>query len=268
MSARLALHLRAVEQQHATPLLQDPDAQTWAARLPLRPTRRPVIHAADPASLTASRVAVCIRARVFDDWCRLALADRPDTHIIELGCGLSTRRRRLDLPPDRWLGVDRTDLGPLLSELDPAARFHAADLAQPLALRKLIAQSGERAPEPGPAPPRPTLLIAEGLLMYLDPASQRRLIRQLATLWPGAVLCFDAYRRPAPRLTAFHDAAKHLAPHERLRSTRPRSTHLRYLQTLCLADLPEARARLPRLHRLPLLRQLFTLNRARLTPPS
>ncbi len=102
--------------------------------------------------------------------------------------------------------------------------------------------------------------------MYLPPDVLSRLIRDLARQFTGATLLFDAYRFPARQLLRFHDTLPQL-PDEPLRSTFPRSPYLRIEESLALRDVPGVRGRLPRLHRLPAVGRLYSLNRATLIDP-
>jgi O-methyltransferase involved in polyketide biosynthesis len=143
------------------------------------------------------------------------------TQVVELGAGLSTRPWRLHLPASlKWFDVDRQDvidakedvllgLGAEVEIMSPMRRSHSnnallerqigsltgtnhnhraveyplrcdermsvtADLGHPSWMRSLL--------EAGFDPNKPTVWIAEGLLMYLEPARVDALLKELAAI--------------------------------------------------------------------------------------
>jgi O-methyltransferase involved in polyketide biosynthesis len=126
-----------------------------------------------------------LRSRVFDDAVRRFQADCPGGTVIALGDGLETTFWRTDDGRQRWLSVD----------LPETASVRRALLGQETR-RRIWAGSaldagwmGEVADSPG------VLVIAQGLLMYLDPADVRGLFDRLAQRFPAAGFVFDT----APR---------------------------------------------------------------------
>ena len=143
------------------------------------------------------------------------------SQVVELGAGLSTRPWRLHLPASlKWFDVDRQDVidakedlllghGAEVEIMSPMRRSHSknallerqigsltgtnhnhraveyplrceermavtADLSHPSWMRSLL--------EAGFDPNKPTVWIAEGLLMYLDPARVDALLKELAAV--------------------------------------------------------------------------------------
>ena len=143
------------------------------------------------------------------------------SQVVELGAGLSTRPWRLHLPASlKWFDVDRQDVidakedlllghGAEVEIMSPMRRSHsnnallerqigsltgtnhnhraveyplrceermsvAADLGHPSWVRSLM--------EAGFDPNKPTVWIAEGLLMYLEPARVDALLKELAAI--------------------------------------------------------------------------------------
>lgn len=248
-TAVAALWGRAVEQAHEQPLLHDPAAAAWLEALGL-----------DTSSLsraTATRVAVCARARVIDDWVTAWSAEHANGVVVELGIGFSTRAQRLaHLGPD-FLGVDREDPLRRREALDssPKQETLAADLAQPESVDFLRDRIGSR----------PACFIAEGLLMFLDRSRVEPLLSRLATAFPGEAFIFDAYAPPARLLQRFHDSLRRLG--EPLRSTFTLSPHLKIIESRTLRDQPDAFARLPWVYRLPGVHRLHATRLAVLTTP-
>ncbi len=160
-TARWVAHHRAIESARSDALFHDP----FAARLAgvegaaIAAGAAPAAGGGDGWYLTA-RTVLLDRA-VLD-----AVADEC-TRVVNLGAGLDTRPYRLDLPADlEWIEVD---LPAILAEKDaalagetPRCRLRRVplDLADSDALTAVL---------PAGANPR-TLVLAEGLIMYLSPA--------------------------------------------------------------------------------------------------
>ncbi|MFG6195742.1 class I SAM-dependent methyltransferase [Nonomuraea sp. JJY05] len=128
-------------------------------------------------------VSVALRARFIDRWAAEFLAAHPETTVLHLGCGLDTRVHRLDPPPTvRWYDVDYPDVIELRRRLFPERPGH-----------RLI---GSSVTEPGwleQVPDHaPVLVVAEGLLYYLDPGQGRALIRAIVDRFPAGRFVFDA----------------------------------------------------------------------------
>lgn len=150
------------------------------------------------------------------------------SQVVELGAGLSTRPWRLHLPASlKWFDVDRQDVidikedllinhGAEVDIMSPMRRSHSknallerqigslagtnhnhkaveyplrceertsvpVDVGQPSWIRSLL--------EAGFDPNKPTVWIAEGLLMYLNPARVDELLKELVTISaPGSSL--------------------------------------------------------------------------------
>jgi len=112
------------------------------------------------------RFGVGVRSRFLDE---LILETVPQVAtVLSVGCGLDTRPWRLDLSPDlRWIEVDFDDMlnykDSLLSEEKPRCRRErlTTDVNDPVQRQAMFNLAGSS----------PTLMITEGLLMYLPAAS-------------------------------------------------------------------------------------------------
>lgn len=87
-----------------------------------------------------------------------------------LGCGLDSRYERLGSPELDWINLDFPEVIALRKQLFES-RQNVKELAMSALDPKLLDQ---------PDPQRPTLFVAEGLLMYLPRAQIRQLFRMLA----------------------------------------------------------------------------------------
>jgi O-methyltransferase involved in polyketide biosynthesis len=156
----------------------DPAAESIAARL--------VFHGA-PA-MRAHRVAVrgtIVRTQIFDEVARAFVIEHPGGTVLTLGAGLCTRRARLGTANGTatWIDVDLPAVAALRRAVFPDAAVVAGDLA---AIGFLDGVLGALPPD------RPCLVIAEGVLMFLEPAGAAAVFAALHTRLPvGSQLVFD-----------------------------------------------------------------------------
>jgi O-methyltransferase involved in polyketide biosynthesis len=130
--------------------------------------------------------SVTTRSAHFDNWVRQFLSVHPAAIVLHLGCGLDSRYYRLDPGPEvDWYDVDYPDVADLRRQLFPP-REHchviAASVTDPAWLADVPAD-------------RPTLMIGEGLTMYLTEADGVELLRRIVEHAPSGELQFDAFSR-------------------------------------------------------------------------
>jgi O-methyltransferase involved in polyketide biosynthesis len=139
----------------------------------------------DPVGSLAARAAEIDRA--LRSW----LKHHPDGCVVSLGEGLETQGRRVDNGRLRWLSVDLPDAIRLRERfLAPTHRFcHiAASALDPVWMDAVDPQSD-------------VFIIAQGLLMYLEPETVRRLFTSIADRFPAMEMLFDAVPRWFSHLT-------------------------------------------------------------------
>ncbi|MEB4209116.1 class I SAM-dependent methyltransferase [Mycobacterium sp. 94-17] len=132
--------------------------------------------------------SVTTRTAHFDSWVRQFLAAHPSATVLHVGCGLDGRYFRLRPGPQvQWYDVDYPDVAGLCTQLYPATenrRVIAASVTDPA----WIAQIPDD---------RPTLMIAEGLTMYLDQPQGIAMLRRIVDRFESGELQFDAFNRLA-----------------------------------------------------------------------
>lgn len=154
---------RAADARSRWPILGDTSAIALADR---------VDHPSRDLDVDPMLVAVtCSRARWLDERARRFLAGHPDATVVQLGCGLDTRQQRLAPGPQvRWFEVDQPDVIELRRRV----------LQPPVGVELIATDVTDLAWLAALPCDRPTLVVAEGLSMYLDPDRGRALLRQLA----------------------------------------------------------------------------------------
>ena len=129
---------------------------------------------------------IALRSAHFDNWTRQFLAAHPRANVVHLGCGLDSRAFRVDPGPDvEWFDVDHPQVIALREQIYPIRDHYqliAASVTDPDWLAQVPAD-------------RPTLLLGEGLTMYLTESDGLALLRRAVARFPSGELQFDAFSR-------------------------------------------------------------------------
>ncbi|THK34797.1 class I SAM-dependent methyltransferase [Ensifer sp. MPMI2T] len=131
-------------------------------------------------------IAIAMRAYLLDRWTEAFLDRHPDATVLHLGCGLDSRVFRLDpQPPVRWFDVDFPDVIALRRRLYPD-RENYAMIEASITSEPWLCQC--------PAD-RPAMIVAEGVLPYLEQDRVPQLLHRLVGHFPLGEFAFDAYSR-------------------------------------------------------------------------
>jgi methyltransferase (TIGR00027 family) len=173
----VTLYLRAYESHSPRPILGDDAAAAAVDRIDYDFKR---IHR---TSLPASnQYQVTLRAKQLDDWCADFLRRHPDAVVVHLGCGLDSRAFRLELSPSvLWFDIDQPSVIELRRRLyDDTEHYRmiGSSVTDPQWLDDI--PTG-----------RPTLVVAEGLLMYLSEAEVRLLLERMTDRFDCGEMLFD-----------------------------------------------------------------------------
>ena len=129
--------------------------------------------------------SLAARAIEIDRALRSWLARHPEEIIVSLGEGLETQSRRVDNGRMRWVTVDLPDAIRLRERfLVPTPRFRhiAASALDPVWMDAVDPSSG-------------IFIVAQGLLMYLEPERVHQLFAGIAERFPNSELVFDTIPR-------------------------------------------------------------------------
>jgi O-methyltransferase involved in polyketide biosynthesis len=176
-----SLHNRACEAKRDDGILVDPDSVTIHTAMDYDFAR----HFGEPGG------SLAMRAAAIDGALRLWLETHPDGLVVSLGEGLETQARRVDNGRMRWLSVD----------LPEAIRLRERFLPQTDRFRHLSISALDAAWMDAVDASSGVIIVAQGLLMYLDAASVRALLSAIAERFPGADLIFDVVPPWFSRLT-------------------------------------------------------------------
>jgi O-methyltransferase involved in polyketide biosynthesis len=135
--------------------------------------------------------SLAARAAAIDDVLRRYLERHPDGCIVSLGEGLETQARRVDNGRMKWCSVDLPAAISLRERFLPATdrfRHVSASVVDPAWMDAVDDSSG-------------VCIVAQGLLMYLEPDLVSRLFCSIARRFPCAEIVFDTIPRWFSELT-------------------------------------------------------------------
>lgn len=128
--------------------------------------------------------SVTLRSAHFDEWTRQFLAANPEAVVLHLGCGLDSRFFRVQPGSAvEWYDIDYPDVARLRERFYPASPGNhviAASVTDPAWLAEIPYD-------------RPTLMVAEGLTMYLTEDDGTALMRRIVDRFPSGELQFDVF---------------------------------------------------------------------------
>jgi len=172
------LYAKALDAEFPNPILGDRYAKEAVERIDYD-WKHTTITARNAASVTT-------RTAHLDTWARQFLAVHTKAVVLHVGCGLDGRYFRLRPGPEvDWYDIDYPEVAALRSKLYPGSghyRVLAASVTDPAWLARI--------PDD-----RPTLMIGEGLTMYLSEQDGVGLLRRVVDRFPSGELQFDAFNR-------------------------------------------------------------------------
>lgn len=176
-TALLTLRARADEHRRPSPLFNDPWAAAWSDKLPWPPELSRWYN-------SFAQAKTAIRAHQIDQLILHLTAGEPAA-VVELGCGFSTRSRRLERSSLHWYHLD-------LPEVMARRQALGADDVNPLATSVLSSEWISTVQEKLLSP---LVLVAEGLWYYLPKDQVDTLFLELTAQLPGAYVIFDLVGR-------------------------------------------------------------------------
>lgn len=181
------LYLKALDADFAVPVLGDAFAKDAIERLD---------YDWDSIGITGRWAPlVTVRTALFDIWARQFLAVNPAATVVHLGCGLDSRVFRLDPGTDvQWYDVDFPAVIGLREQIYPSRPGY-----------QLIPTSATDQSWLDQIPrDRPTLLLAEGISMYLQEHEGVALLRNVVHRFGSGELQIDFYNWLAIRSQKAH----------------------------------------------------------------
>ncbi len=135
------------------------------------------------------------RAKKMDDIVRVFLKEHQDGVVLHLGCGLDSRFWRVDNGKTRWYYLD---LPPVIALRKKFYESHDRYTLIASSVTDLAWIEGIHAGSSS------VLVVAEGLLMYLEEADVRALFLTLRRAFPGCRIVADAFSTLAAKSASRH----------------------------------------------------------------
>jgi O-methyltransferase involved in polyketide biosynthesis len=172
----IALYARAIECEQRSPLLNDETAVRMVEQIDYDFSR----YKLDRHDQVTTIMRVCEFDRLTQDF----LARRPNSVIVNIGCGLDTRFERVDNGLVEWYDMDLAEVIEFRSQLvPPAERCHSLGYSVfENTWWELVKEH----------PGRSTLFLAEGVLPYFAETQIKALFLQLRDNFPSCELVCDA----------------------------------------------------------------------------
>jgi O-methyltransferase involved in polyketide biosynthesis len=188
----ITLYCRAMENRKENPILKDAFAGDILQHIDYDFSKLAVRK--------ADQFSAVVRAKQLDVWTEGFLADHPGATVLHLACGLDSRVFRVNPSSNvRWLDVDYPEVIALRERLYPKLDGDYQMIGSSVNEMDWL--------EHIPAD-RPTLILAEGLTMYLSEQQVRELFERLIDHFPGGELMFDAYTLFGTRMARKHHSIK------------------------------------------------------------
>ena len=178
----MTLSGRAIQSQWKKPILRDPWAEDAMRHIDYDLSKQLTGVAAWSMWKDIGPAIIATRAATFDQLTIRFLADHPDAVVLQVGCGMDSRAFRVNPPAGaEWFDVDYPDVIDLRRQLFPTQdSYHmiGAPLDDLLWLDDVPRE-------------RPGLMIAEGVLHYLNETDVKALLNALVAHFPSGQLIFD-----------------------------------------------------------------------------
>jgi O-methyltransferase involved in polyketide biosynthesis len=135
------------------------------------------------ASPITSKTMV-LRARQLDRWTADFLAAHESATVLHVACGLDSRAHRVEWGAGvRWIDIDLPDVVELRQKLIPSPEGDYTLVGGSILDDAVLSSIPND---------RPTVVVMEGLTMYLQPSEGEDLIRKLCERFPSGDLMFDS----------------------------------------------------------------------------
>ena len=174
------------------------------------------------------KVGIALRAHIFDGYARDFLARHHEATVLHLGCGLDSRVFRIDPPPAvHWFDVDYPDVVELRRRLYPSRDGYTlvgTSVTDPAWLDGIPSD-------------RPTLILAEGLLMYIDGDEVHALIDRLLARFRSGEIAFDCFSRSGLNLVQRHRSVRATGAVLRWSVENPREVEAAHPRLVLTGDL-------------------------------
>lgn len=141
-----------------------------------------------------------VRALIIDELCNKYILDNPNTTVIHLGCGLDSRCLRVKQEYSNWYDIDYQNVIDIRKEfynLNSKYKMIGCSVTDSKWLEEIKLSDN-------------TLIIAEGLTMYLSEDEIESLIKNIKLKIGSSHLIFDAYSKKAVKASKIKNPVKQM----------------------------------------------------------
>lgn len=192
----ITLRIRAIETKRPDAAIIDPYATEILEQIEFEESPKNKVS-------EASQTGTIIRTIILDEIINDFLHQHPQGCIVNLGCGLDARCKRLSLNDCQWFDIDveeTIEIRKLFFEETPFCKMIAKSMFD-YSWMDTIPKD------------QPTLFISEGVMMYFEEKDIRALFCEIAKQFKSAEIAFDTISRWAVRNYKLHpDVKKYNAP--------------------------------------------------------
>ncbi len=187
-----------------------------------------------------SQVGCCLRAKWIDDETLSFIDNNSPCQVIQLGAGIDDRFRRLGMPKGvkYWYDLDLEEVAEMRREVIPEVERNeiiSMNMFDTTWMKRLKGND------------LPTLIIIEGVMMYLQEDLIRDLFINISTHLGDAVVLFDSVPAMAVGNAKYHDSVKKYNKKieytwglKRALDVEKLSHHVVLLKSILMSDLPQA----------------------------
>lgn len=126
---------------------------------------------------------MAMRARVFDDWTEMMLAENEHALVLHIGCGLDSRCKRIKQPYDTWMDCDLADVIAVRRKyFEETENYHMMNLDATIPEQiKLLPES------------KTAIVVLEGISMYLSNSQLHEFFKALQEKYTTLHILMDIY---------------------------------------------------------------------------
>jgi len=145
-------------------------------------------------------IGLALRAKVLDDWAKDFIAKNPNATVLNMGCGLDSRVCRVDPPATiNWIDVDYPEVIELRNRFYSARQSGYKTIGTSVTAPNWLQQVAVNGP---------VMVVAEGLLYYLNDAEVADLFDRILNHFPNGEVAFDVYSGLGVRIVNVNAAIK------------------------------------------------------------
>lgn len=234
-TALIPLWAKAVEAEEQDPILRDPSARSILDFFGYD------LQLYDKRKQNPSQVGCCLRARWIDERTSEFIEQHKPCQVIQLGAGLDDRFRRLGNPAgvEHWYDLDLAEVTAMRRTVIPEVaptEILTMDLFSRDWMRKMRANG------------LPSLVIVEGVMMYLEEERIAGLFRAIAEELGEVELLFDSVPFKGVGRAKNHDSVQkynkeveYLWGLKEVRDVEKLAECVRLVEGVRMSDLPKAR---------------------------